>query len=175
MYLQLPLQLHHRLRYALAPVASLTAVGSGGTAPYSYTWTNTAATGGTVSVSPTTSTSYTVTARDVDNCSATATTSVTVTPIPTASAAAQVACSGSAFSVAPTTNIVGTTYTWTAVLTSGTASGFSNQVTAVSGPISQTLVNNTTTSAVVSYTVTPYNGVCPGSSFIFTVTVRPIL
>ncbi|MCP9746748.1 hypothetical protein EGI24_08580, partial [Lacihabitans sp. CS3-21] len=153
--------------------ASLTAVGSGGTAPYSYTWTNTAATGGTVSVSPTTSTSYIVTARDVDNCSATATTSVTVTPIPTASAAAQVACSGSAFSVAPTTNIVGTTYTWTAALTSGTASGFSNQVTAVSGPISQTLVNNTTASAVVSYTVTPYNGVCPGASFIFTVTVRP--
>ncbi|WP_255076195.1 PKD-like domain-containing protein, partial [Lacihabitans sp. CCS-44] len=153
--------------------ASLTATGSGGTTPYTYTWTNTAATGGTVSVSPTTSTVYTVTARDVDNCSATATTSVSVTPVPTASALAQTSCSGDAFSVAPTTNIVGTTYTWTVALISGTASGFSNQASAVSGPISQTLINSTTTSAVVRYTVTPYNGVCPGANFTFDVTVRP--
>ena len=155
--------------------ATLTATGSGGTAPYTYTWTNTASTGSPISVSPVANTVYTVTARDVDNCSATATTSVTVTPIPTASAVGQTICSGNSFSVSPTTNIVGTTYTWTSALQSGTATGFSNQASAVSGPISQTLTNNTTTSAVVRYTVTPYNGICAGTNFTFDVTVRPTI
>jgi len=155
--------------------ATLTATGSGGTAPYTYTWTNTAATGSPISVTPATTTVYTVTARDVDNCSATATTSVTVTPVPVASATAQTICSGNSFSVTPTSNIVGTTYTWTASLQSGTASGFSNQASAVSGPISQTLTNTSTTSAVVRYTVTPYNGICAGANFTFDVTVRPAI
>ncbi|HLO45553.1 MAG TPA: PKD-like domain-containing protein, partial [Leadbetterella sp.] len=155
--------------------ASLTAVGSGGTSPYTYTWTNTAATGGTVSVSPTTTTNYTVTARDVDNCSATATTQVIVTPLPVASATAQTICTGTAFSVTPTTNIVGTQYRWTVAQISGTSTGHTNQATSVNGPISQTLTNNTAVDAVVRYTVTPYNGTCAGANFTFDVTVRPTI
>ncbi|MCP9764335.1 PKD-like domain-containing protein, partial [Lacihabitans soyangensis] len=155
--------------------ASLTAVGGGGTSPYTYTWTNTTATGGTVSVSPTTTTNYTVTARDVDNCSATATTQVIVTPLPVASATGQTICTGTAFSVAPTSNIPGTQYRWTVAQISGTSSGHTNQTTSVSGPISQTLTNTTAVDAVVRYTVTPYNGICPGASFTFDVTVRPTI
>ncbi|MCP9767537.1 hypothetical protein EGI22_06410, partial [Lacihabitans sp. LS3-19] len=156
---------------------SLSASGAGGTAPYNYTWTPAAGLSATniynPTASPTTSTAYTVTATDVDNCMATATTSVTVIPMPIASATAQTVCSGASFSVMPTTNIVGTTYTWTSAVTSGTASGNGNQSTAIAGPITGTIINNTTGNAVVRYTVTPYNGTCPGATFTFDVTVRP--
>ncbi|RQO77926.1 hypothetical protein DBR40_08175, partial [Pedobacter sp. KBW01] len=97
---------------------------------------------------------------------------VYVVPTITASATGTTACSGSAFSVTPTSNVSGTTYTWTAALFSGTATGFSNQASAVSVPISQILSNTSGADATVRYTVTPnYNG-CTGATFTFDVLVR---
>ncbi|QIL41499.1 DUF11 domain-containing protein [Pedobacter sp. HDW13] len=97
---------------------------------------------------------------------------VYVVPTITASATGTTACSGSAFSVTPTSNVSGTTYTWTAALFNGTATGFSNQASAVSVPISQILSNTSGADATVRYTVTPnYNG-CTGATFTFDVLVR---
>ncbi|WP_165501395.1 beta strand repeat-containing protein, partial [Pedobacter psychrodurus] len=97
---------------------------------------------------------------------------VYVVPTLTASATGTTICSASAFSVTPNSNVNGTTYTWTAALTNGTASGFSNQSTDVAGPISQTLSNTSGADATVRYTVTPiYNG-CSGATFTFDVIVR---
>lgn len=102
---------------------------------------------------------------------------VNVNPKPTASATETPICNNTAFSKTPTSNIAGTTYTWTSAIvvtpTGGTITGFSNQTSAVSAPISQTLTNTGTTSGTVRYTVTPYNGSCAGIPFTFDVQVRP--
>lgn len=50
---------------------SLTAVGSGGTSPYTYAWSNGLGTGESKSVSPTSTTTYTVTVTSADGCTAT--------------------------------------------------------------------------------------------------------
>jgi len=99
---------------------------------------------------------------------------ITVYVVPTLSVSAtgQTICSAAAFSVTPVSNVNGTNYTWTAALTNGTATGFSNQSTAVAGPISQTLSNTSGADATVRYTVTPvYNG-CTGATFTFDIIVR---
>ncbi|WP_029986304.1 PKD-like domain-containing protein, partial [Pedobacter jeongneungensis] len=99
---------------------------------------------------------------------------ITVYIVPTliATATGQTVCSASAFSITPTSNVNGTIYTWTAALTNGTATGFSNQSTAVAAPISQTLSNTSGADATVRYAVTPiYNG-CTGATFTFDVVVR---
>ncbi|MGM9479550.1 PKD-like domain-containing protein, partial [Pedobacter sp. GSP4] len=99
---------------------------------------------------------------------------ITVYLVPplTASASGQTICSSTAFSVTPNSNVSGTTYTWTAALSNGTASGFSNQASAVAAPISQTLINTSGADATVTYTVTPvYNG-CSGATFTFNILVR---
>jgi hypothetical protein len=64
---------------------SLTATGSSGTAPYTFTWAPpaglSATVGATVIASPTVTTTYTVTVKDANNvCSSTATVTITVTP-----------------------------------------------------------------------------------------------
>ncbi|WP_199138929.1 DUF7507 domain-containing protein [Pedobacter sp. ASV12] len=159
-----------------------------------YTWSAPTVTGGTVSgttagtnqgsvnqtltnTGTTVATvTYTVTPT-YSSCSGSSfTITVTVVPTLTASATNPAAiCTGSSFSVNPTSNVSGTTYTWTAALQSGTASGFSNQSTPVSSPISQTLTNTTAANAVVRYTVTPiYNG-CSGNTFTFDVTVNAVI
>ncbi|WP_175634391.1 DUF7507 domain-containing protein [Pedobacter ghigonis] len=115
---------------------------------------------------------YTVTPT-YSGCSGNAfTITVYVVPTLTASASGTTACSGSAFSVTPASNVSGTTYSWTAALVSGTATGFSNQTTPVSAPVSQVLSNTSGADATVRYTVTPnYNG-CTGATFTFDVLVR---
>ncbi len=115
---------------------------------------------------------YTVTPT-YSGCSGNAfTITVYVVPTLTASASGTTTCSGSAFSVTPGSNVSGTTYSWTAALVSGTATGFSNQSTPVSAPVSQVLSNTSGADATVRYTVTPnYNG-CTGATFTFDVLVR---
>jgi len=115
---------------------------------------------------------YTVTPT-YSGCSGNAfTITVYVVPTLTASASGTTACSGSAFSVTPASNVSGTMYSWTAALVNGTATGFSNQTTPVSAPVSQVLSNTSGADATVRYTVTPnYNG-CTGATFTFDVLVR---
>lgn len=90
-------------------------------------------------------------------------------------------CSGDAFQIRPVTNGTdnvpsGTTYTWsTPVVTpAGAVSGATAQFSPVSY-IGQTLTNLTTSSATVTYTVSPTAGSCPGHNFTITVTVDPLI
>ena len=153
---------------------SLTALGSGGTTPYTYTWTNTSATGATVSVSPTTSTSYTVTARDVDNCSATATTSVTVIPLPTITVSPATVCSGVAANVA-ITPVSGVTFSWLATTVNGGITGATTSGGGSGTTITDVLINPGTANATVTYTITASTSTTPvcTSTATVVVTVRP--
>ncbi|WP_366183063.1 gliding motility-associated C-terminal domain-containing protein [Flavobacterium ovatum] len=90
-------------------------------------------------------------------------------------------CSGTSFSVNPTTagnDIVptGTTYTWSTPVSSpvGAITGGTFQSTGAVGPISQTLGNATNSAATLTYTVTPKSGSCIGSVFTVTVTVNAL-
>ena len=85
-------------------------------------------------------------------------------------------CSGSAFSVTPSSaspNIipVGTTYTWT-VQDNPSITGETNQNNPQT-TISQTLTNTSINVQTVVYTVTPKSIGCPGANFTVTVTVNP--
>jgi gliding motility-associated-like protein len=90
-------------------------------------------------------------------------------------------CSGDTFQVTPVTNGIdnvpsGTTYTWSTptVSPSGAVSGATAQSSPVTR-ISQTLTNNTSSPAIVTYTIVPVGGTCPGPNFTITVTVNPLI
>lgn len=91
-------------------------------------------------------------------------------------------CSGTGAAIDVTSNASGTTITWTAALTSGTATGFSNNTTptAVSNTtgtyeINSTLTNTGTTNAVVTYTITPAVNGCMGNNYVVALTIFPPL
>ncbi|MDP9048372.1 MAG: PKD domain-containing protein, partial [Bacteroidota bacterium] len=81
-------------------------------------------------------------------------------------------CTGNSVNYAITSTVPGSTYTWTAALTSGTASGFAGGSGA---SINDVLTNSTNSDAVVTYSITPQdpNG-CTGSTFTLKVTVKPL-
>lgn len=100
---------------------------------------------------------------------------VIINPVPAGSANAQAICSGDKTKVALASTLASTTYSWTAVLQSGTATGFSSCASACGDTIAQTLSNTSTAPAVVRYTVTPVSSLgCPGTPFTVDVTVNPI-
>jgi gliding motility-associated-like protein len=117
---------------------------------------------------------YTVTPSFGGCTGATFTVSVTVNPTPSIITQVTNACSGVAFTLSPTNgagNIVpnGTTYTWT-VVDNPNVVGETNANVAQSN-VSQTLVNNYTSSQQIVYTVTPTAGSCIGIPFTYTVTL----
>ncbi|OYX84977.1 MAG: hypothetical protein B7Y83_06360 [Flavobacteriales bacterium 32-34-25] len=90
-------------------------------------------------------------------------------------------CSGSSFTTTPRSgggdNVpAGTTYTWSTPTVSppGAISGASAQSSPRTS-ISQTLTNNTSNRATVTYTVSPTAGSCPGPNFTVTITVDPLI
>jgi large repetitive protein len=98
---------------------------------------------------------------------------VTVLPVPVAIATATEAlCSGSETDIVLSTSTTGATvtYSWTAALRSGTASGFSN---GSGNNISQTLTNTSNEKAVVRYTITPASGTCIGLPIVQDIEVNP--
>lgn len=97
------------------------------------------------------------------------------TPVLTATPASPTICSGSSTAIALSSNITDnpTTYSWTATLQSGSATGFSSQASFVAGPINQTLTNTGTTPAVVRYVITPRSSNCTGASQTVDITVTP--
>jgi gliding motility-associated-like protein len=100
---------------------------------------------------------------------------VTVNPIPVATNQTITAiCSGTAFNYSPIGIQTGTTYSWgnPVIAPLGTLAGGSAQ--AAQNSISQTLINNTTTSANAVYTVTPQANGCVGNNFTVTVPVNPV-
>ncbi|MBK7213379.1 MAG: hypothetical protein IPH88_08845 [Bacteroidales bacterium] len=84
-------------------------------------------------------------------------------------------CSGSSVNYTPVSNVAGSTFAWTAVVTSGTvngvvASGNGNINTVLSLPA------GSSTAGVVTYTITPTgpaNSFCPGTPSNLIVTVQP--
>ena len=90
-------------------------------------------------------------------------------------------CSGSSFTITPRSgggdNVpAGTTYTWSTPTVSplGAISGASAQSSPRTN-ISQTLTNNTSNRATVTYTVSPTAGSCPGPNFTVTIIVDPLI
>jgi gliding motility-associated-like protein len=117
---------------------------------------------------------YTVTPSFGGCTGATFTVTVTVNPTPSIITQVTNACSGVAFTLSPTNgagNIVpnGTTYTWT-VVDNPNVVGETNANVAQSN-VSQTLVNNYTSSQQIVYTVTPTAGSCIGIPFTYTVSL----
>jgi len=101
---------------------------------------------------------------------------VTVNPVPTITNVilTEEFCSGGTTGIVPTADVAGTTFTWTAVGSSGNVTGFS---ASGSGNISETLTNIGTAIETVTYTVTPLGPgtpTCPGTAVDFVVTVNPV-
>lgn len=98
---------------------------------------------------------------------------VNPTPAITNTILTQNFCSGDTAKFIPAFNIPSSNVTYTATLLSGNASGFSNG----SGNISQRLINNGTSSAVIRYRLTPIGPSptnCTGTPVNFIVTVSPM-
>jgi len=97
---------------------------------------------------------------------------VTVNPVPTISSSnSGTVCSNNAQSYTITSSIVGTTYSWSRA----TVAGISN--TSVSGqtdnPITESLINTTSSSVNVTYSIIPSVSGCSGTAFNYTVSVNP--
>ncbi|WP_432670630.1 PKD domain-containing protein [Flavobacterium sp. SM2513] len=106
---------------------------------------------------------------------------ITVNPFPIIAVETTIICSDNSFTVNPldgSGNLIpiGTTYTWTLPVVSpaGAVTGISAEILPQT-EISQTLLNNTTNPASVTYTVTPTSGICAGANFTVTVTVNPAI
>ncbi len=89
-------------------------------------------------------------------------------------------CSGFGISISLSTNTsttVSVTYKWTASITtaptSGTITGFSDDISGTLTSIAQTLINTGTSSGIVRYVVTPYIGTCAGTPVNVDITVNP--
>lgn len=105
-------------------LTTLTAVGAGGLAPYTYSWSPaaglSAATGAIVTTSPTASTSYTVTVSDAHSCTKTDVSNITVNPIPTVDAGINVSiCNGSGANTLTGNTPSGGTWSGTGVTSAG--------------------------------------------------------
>ncbi len=130
------------------------------------TLTATAVTAGTVI--------YSITPKASSCSGAVKTVVITVRPKPvvTATPPSQIICSGTTTSIAFTSNISGTTYSWTTVVVpSGSISG---AITGSGNSIAQTLTNSTLSQATVNYTITPAAGSCAGDPLVVAVTVNPV-
>ena len=106
---------------------------------------------------------------------------VTINPNPIISNKTTIICSGYSFTISPLNSgseivPVGTTYTWSnpTISPAGSVTGTSAQST-LQTSISQNLINTTTSSATVTYTVTPLSGNCLGVNFTVIVTVNPAI
>jgi len=140
-----------------------------------YLWKN-IGTGLTVGTSQTFRTgqagTYDVTVTNANGCIGMDTVQLTTTPVPsiTNNPLSKSICSGDSTDIVLTSSVSGTTFHWTASLTSGNITGFS----ADSGlMINQVLINLLSTAGVVTYHITPKVGSCAGPSVAFPVTVTP--
>ena len=177
-----------------AATPNITFTGSGGTAPYTFTYRIntgsaqpvTTSVGNSVTVAAPTGTAgtftyYLLSAYDSrgSSCSQVQSGSaiVTVNQVPAITAMTATVCSGAGFNVTPvniTNGIVpaGTTYSWPAPVVTGGMTGGAAGVAAAN--ISGTLNNPTNTTQTATYTVTPTAGSCVGGPFTITVTVNPL-
>lgn len=101
---------------------------------------------------------------------------ITVRPRPAVATADRIVCSGSPFSSAPGSNLVGvpTSYQWSMpeILPAGSLTGASSNTAPVSS-ITQTLYNTINSIGQATYTVTPVAQGCTGKPFTFVASVNP--
>ena len=136
------------------------------------------------SINYTTSGNYTATFSVTNSCGTVTKAenfSVNTVLSPIIAAKSDKICSGSSFTISPRSgggdNVpAGTTYTWLTptISPAGAISGASAQLSPRTN-ISQTLINNTSNRATVTYTVSPTAGSCPGPNFTVTVIVDPLI
>lgn len=145
------------------PSIGLAANGTGNIAAFNAVNTGAAPVVATITVTPA-----------VGTCTGTpATFTITVNPTPNAVAtpASQTICTGTAMTtIALTSAVSGTTYTWTRDNTA-TATGIAPNG---SGNISGSLTNTTTSPVTVTFTITPSANGCTGAPITATVTVNPL-
>lgn len=99
---------------------------------------------------------------------------ITINPVNTINSSATLAtCTNNPLGYNITSTVPGSTFTWTAKLTSGNATGFS--ATGTDATINDVIVNSDpSNNAVVTYTITPHSNGCDGASFNLVVTVSPV-
>jgi gliding motility-associated-like protein len=118
---------------------------------------------------------YTVTPRTGSSLCSGPTFKITVTvrPRPVVTDKATTSCSGSAFEVSPTGVPESTFYTWgVPEVLSGNVSGGNSQASQQYA-VTQVLINNGNSTAVIRYTAVPVTSGCSGNPFSVTVTVNP--
>jgi gliding motility-associated-like protein len=169
-----------------APVASGTSTCSGNTAtltasgsPGGYGWYDAPTGGNLLSTSNTYTTTFLTApvsyyvASVVNGCqSARVKVDVTVTPVPSVtSASTGDVCSGVAQAYAITSNVTGTTFTWSRAAVAGVSNPA--VVSQAGSSITETLVNTTNAPVTVTYIITPTAGSCAGTPYNYVVTVNP--
>jgi len=106
-----------------------------------------------------------------------ATNAITVKTVPVVTAVTSPNCSGTSGGVVLTNNMAATTDTWTSTSSNVTGNSNSSGVSSSSSPynfyLNETLTNNSNVNGTVTYTVTPSNNGCTGSSIQITTTVYP--
>jgi len=99
---------------------------------------------------------------------------ITILPADTVtSAASKIICSGQSVNYTITASKPSSTFTWTAAVTSGTATGFTNS----GGNKITDVITNTSppgVTATVTYTIIPTNGQCPGKPFNLVVSLPDV-
>ena len=153
---------------------TLAATSTGGNPSYTYSWTG--PNGFTSNLqSPTVNAGgiYTVSVSDNTICSAVIKT-VTVIASPTpavTSAASETICNSTAQNYSITSDVSGTTYSWSRAA----AAGISNTVISgqTANPITETSINTTNAPLSVTYVITPTANGCTGTAFNYVVTVNP--
>lgn len=115
---------------------------------------------------------YSIIATTPSGCPSTTPTVVVVTvnPIPdvVATPASQTLCSGSSSSIALTSSVVGTTFSWTVA-----QSGVTGATSASGASIAQTLTATGITPGTATYTITPSANGCSGTPITVVITVNP--
>lgn len=102
---------------------------------------------------------------------------LTVKPLPVLTAAPVDAeiCSSQPANITLSSNVTGTTYIWESTTSTPGITGNTNRTVATAdASIQDVLVNISANPGTVTYKVTPYNGTCPGTFKLVTVTVKPL-
>ena len=114
------------------------------------------------------------TADDGNGNTSTAAQNVTINQTPIGSAPSVVICNGSPANVTLSSNVAGTSYTWTAAETLPSVIGYADCGGPCGTTIQDVLTNTGNVHGVVQYTVTPMAGTCTGSPFTVDVTVGAV-
>jgi len=100
---------------------------------------------------------------------------ITIFPIPRVLAANKAICSGNSTNLLLNSTVATSLFTWTASSVKGLSTGFSNQITPVAGPISQTIVNSSnTTIDSIKYVIRAKANGCNSADTTIYVIVYPL-